>query len=107
MVVRPLRHSPAEHDPLAGRRFLVHDDPDDLVAWVAALRGRVARGELDDCGTYDAGAGRLPVAYAARTILADVDHDRDLTLERRHDPFNVNRRRLLLADLRRLRNQIG
>ena len=82
-------------------------DADDLVAWLAALRGRVARGELAGCGTYDAGGGRLPVAHAARTLLADVDHDRDLTLKRRRDPFNVNRRRLLLADLRRLRDQIG
>ena len=81
--------------------------PDDLVAWIDALRGRVARGELDGQGSLDAGDGALPVGLAARIMLADLDHDRDLTPERRRSAFNVERRRTLLAELGRLREQIG
>jgi hypothetical protein len=82
-------------------------DPDDLVAWIAELRDRVERGELDGRGTFAVGGGELAVGLAARIMLADLDHDKDLTPEQRRDPFSVERRRLLFADLRRLREQIA
>ena len=81
--------------------------PDDLVAWIADLRARVARGELDGQGSFAVGGGKLAVGLAARILLADLDHDRDLTPAQRRDAFSVERRRLLFADLRRLREQIG
>ena len=80
---------------------------DDLVAWTDALRGRVARGELNGRGTFQVGADALAVERAARILLADVDHDRVLTLARRRDSFNVERRRHLLSQILRLREQIG
>jgi hypothetical protein len=40
-------------------------------------------------------------------MLADLDHFDDLSLEQRRDLLTVARRRLLLEDLRRLREQIG
>ena len=82
-------------------------DPDDLVAWIDALRGRVARGELNGGGAFRIGADALAVERAARILLADVDHDRVLTLDRRRDSFNVERRRHLLCDMLRLREQLG
>ncbi len=82
-------------------------DPDDLVVWVDALRGRVARGELNGRGTFRVGVDALAVERAARILLADVDHDRKLTHNRRRDPFNVERRRQLLVEILRLREQIG
>ncbi len=82
-------------------------DPDDLAAWIAELRGRVARGELDGLGHFAVLGGRLDVGLAARIMLADLDHDNDLTPEQRQDPFSVERRRLLVADLRRLREHLG
>jgi hypothetical protein len=44
---------------------------------------------------------------AVRVMLADLDHFDDLPLARRRDLLVVARRRLLLDDLRRLREQIG
>ena len=82
-------------------------DPDELVAWIAELRARVARGELDGRGHFAVGASMLDVAQAARIMLADLEHDKDLTLARRRHPSAVGRRRLLRAELRRLREQIG
>ncbi len=81
--------------------------PDDLGAWIAELRARVARGELDGRGEFAVLGGRLAVGLAARIMLADLDHDDDLTPEQREDPFSVERRRLLFFDLHRLREQIG
>ena len=40
-------------------------------------------------------------------MLADLEHDKDLTLARQRQPEAVECRRLLRADLRRLREQIG
>ncbi len=80
---------------------------DDLVAWIDALRDRVARGDLKGRGAFRVGADALAVERAARILLADVDHDRNLTLDRRRERFNVERRLQLLAELRRLREQIG
>ena len=82
-------------------------DLDGVIAWIDALRGRVARGELHGRGTFRIGADALAVERAARILLADVDHDRKLTLNRRRDPFNVERRRQLLVEILRLREQIG
>jgi hypothetical protein len=82
-------------------------DVDELVVWIDALHGRVARGELKGWGACRVGVDALAVERAARVLLADVDHDRNLTLDRRRDPFNVERRRQLLAELRQLRAQIG
>ena len=82
-------------------------DPDDLAAWIAELRGRVARGDLAGLGTLAVGGGTLPVARAARIMLADLDHYDDLPLEHRREPPIVARRLRLLADLRELRARIG
>ena len=82
-------------------------DPENLVAWIADLRGRVARGELDGRGEFEVGGGWLPIGQAARIMLADLEHDKDLTLAHRRQPDVIERRRLLRADLRRLREQIG
>ena len=81
--------------------------PDDLAAWIDELRARVARGELDGQGQFAVLGGRLAVGLAARIMLADLDHDLDVTPEQREDPFSVERRRLLFSDLHRLRSQIG
>jgi hypothetical protein len=86
----------------------VSADPDDLAAWLAELRGRVARGELAGRGPIAVAGGTLPsVELAARVLLADLDHYDDLSPARRRDPLVVARRRLLLADLRRFRERIG
>ena len=82
-------------------------NPDDLAAWIADLRERVAHGELDGQDTFTADETEVAVGLAARILLADLDHDLDLTPEQRRDPFNVERRRILTDDLRRLREQIG
>ena len=81
-------------------------DLDDLIAWIDALRGRVARGDLNGRGAFRVGVDELAVERAARILLADVDHDWVLTLDQRRERFNVERRRQLLLDLRRLREQI-
>ena len=81
--------------------------PDDLVAWITDLRARVARGELDGQATFAVDETEVAVGLVARILLADLDHDRALTPEQRRDPFNVERRHILAADLRRLREQIG
>ncbi len=81
-------------------------DLDDLTAWIDALHGRVAHGDLHSRATFRVGADVLTVKRAARILLADVDHDDDLTPEQRSDPFSAERRRLLFSDLRRLRAQI-
>ncbi len=83
------------------------DAADDLAAWIADLRGRVARGELDGRGSFDVGGAALPVGLAARIMLADLDHFDDLTPEQRRDPLVMSRRLHLLGDLWELRAQIG
>ena len=82
-------------------------DPDDLVAWIAELRARVARGDLDGQGEFEAGVGRFAVGLAARIMLADLDHYEVLPPTLRGDLAVVARREALLRDLRRLREQIG
>ncbi len=83
-------------------------DPHELPPWIAELRRRVARGEFADGGPIEVGGLVLPsVELAVKVMLADLDHFDDLSLERRRDLLTVARRRLLLEDLRRLREQIG
>ncbi len=82
-------------------------EPDDLAAWIAALRARLARGELDGQGSIHIGGGTLPVGLAARIMLADLDHFDDLTPEQRRDPLVMARRLHLLGDLCELRARIG
>ncbi len=69
---------------------------DDLLAWIDALRRRVAQGEFDAMPS---------VGRVARLLLADLDHETSLTPEERREPSAVERRRALLADLRRLRER--
>jgi hypothetical protein len=80
---------------------------DDLDGWIAELRGRVARGELDDVGPIPVdGAAVLGPAVIVRIMLADLDHYDDLPPEQRHDLLVEARRRMLLRDIARLREHI-
>ncbi len=79
---------------------------DELDGWIAELRGRVARAELDGRGRFDVRNGLLDIELVARIMLADLDHYDDLPLEQRQDLLVEARRGLLLADFRRLREQI-
>ena len=86
----------------AGR---VNDGRDGLDTWTAALRDRLARGELDGRTPVTIGGLRLPSAeLAARIMLADLDHYDDLTPEQRRDMLVEARRLLLLRDFRQLRD---
>ncbi len=76
-------------------------DADDLIDWIADLRGRVARGELAGMGAIDIDGVVLPVELVARIMLADLAAE-DVTPEQRHDPDAERRRRALLRDARRL-----
>ena len=83
-------------------------DPPGLATWIAELRGRLARGEFADGGPIEVAGVTLPrVELAVRIMLADLDHYDDLALDRRRDLLVMARRRLLLEDLRRLREQLG
>ncbi len=82
-------------------------DPEDILAWLAALRRRVERGELAALGPYETEDGVLGMDLTARIMLADLDHYRDLSPEQRHDPAVIARHVSLLEDFRRLRAQIG
>ena len=91
--------------PSAVRRGVARSELD---AWISDLRGRVARGELDGLGSIPVdGSALLGTVTVVRIMLADLDHYDDLTPEQRQDPLVEARRRLLLADFRRLREQIG
>ncbi len=81
---------------------------DDLDAWISELRGRVARGELDGVGAVQLdGVDILGSAMIVRVMLADLDHYDDLPPEQRRDLLVETRRRMLLRDFARLREQIG
>ncbi len=82
-------------------------DQDDLAAWISELRGRVARGDLDGRGEFETGGGRFAIGLAARILLADLDHQDRFLAGGGADVFVTARRRDLLADLRRLREQLG
>ena len=81
-------------------------DPDDLVAWIAELRGRVARGALDGHDDVAVTGGSMPAGVAARIMLADLDHYDDLPPEQREDLLIKARRGLLLRDFHLLREQL-
>jgi hypothetical protein len=83
------------------------DERDSLDAWIAELRGRVARSELVQVGLVDVGQQRLPGALAARIMLADIDHLDGLLAAQTEDPSVPQRRALLLVDFNQLRAQIG
>ncbi len=90
-----------------GTRY-VSADPHELATWIAELRDRLARGEFRDGGPIEVGGVAVPsVELAVKVMLADLDHYDDLSLKRRRDLLTVARRRLLLEDLRHLREQIG
>ena len=83
-------------------------EPQELDGWISGLRSRVARGELDGLGRIPLdGTAVLGVATVVRIMLADLDHFDDLPPEQRQDLLVEARRRLLLRDFRRLREQIG
>ncbi len=86
----------------------VSTDPHELATWITELRRRLARGEFADGGPIEVGDVVLSsVELAVKVMLADLDHYDDLSLEQRRDLLTVARRRLLLEDLRDLREQIG
>ena len=81
---------------------------DELDGWIAELRGRVARGELDDLGPIPLdGAAVLGTGTLVRIMLADLDHYHILPPALRHDLLIEARRRTLLREFARLREQIG
>jgi hypothetical protein len=84
-------------------------ETDDLEAWIAELRNRLARGELAGLGSVDMGDDSVVLSgeLLVRVTLADFDHYDDLVPERRHDGDVVARRLDLLRFLRRLRSTIG
>ena len=91
--------------PTAMRRCV---ERNELHAWIADLRGRVARGELAGLGPIPIdGAAVLGTATVVCIMLADLDHYDDLSPEQRQDLLVEARHRLLLGDFRRLREQIG
>jgi hypothetical protein len=81
--------------------------PDDLDAWIAELRGRLARRELDGLGQWDEAGGTLSADLVVSIMLADLDHYDDLAPEQREAPSIVARRDLLVQDFQRLRERIG
>jgi hypothetical protein len=83
------------------------EDPEDLVAWIAELRGRVQRGELTQLGLVDIGGLKLRGELAARVMLADLDHLATLPAPWNEDLLVPVRQAELLADFRWLRQQIG
>ena len=73
---------------------------EDLMTWIAALRARVARGELAGIEPINLGRGdgTIPAELAAGIALADFDDA---------DGRAPARRRAILADFRRLRERLG
>ena len=80
---------------------------DDLDDWIGRLRGRIRRGELRDRASVQIGLVMMDAEQAARIVLADLDHHDRFLARHGADVFTTARRRDLLADLRRLREQIG
>ena len=72
----------------------------ELIAWIAALRARLTRGELAGIGPIALGrqGGTIPAELAAGIALADFDDA---------DGRAPARRRAILADFRRLRERLG
>lgn len=80
---------------------------DDLDVWINTLRDQTARGELDHLGSINLGGLKLDGERAILVMLADLDHLDSLPPELAEDPLTPIRRLELLADFRRLRDQIG
>jgi hypothetical protein len=81
----------------------------DLVAWIEALRARLACGELQAHPPVRAGINGpvLPAELAVRYMLADYDHYDDLTEQQRRGNPVMERRLLLMADCQHLRSQLA
>ncbi len=77
---------------------------DELVTWVANLRERLQRGDVD---RLDADGDTRDPAIVSRALLAELDRLGSLPRDERHTPDTVARRIALLDDFRRLREQIG
>ena len=82
---------------------------DDLIAWIAGLRARLARGDLARLGPIDFGDGlpALPAEHTVLLMLADLDDFEDMTPDEVNDPVNVARRDVLLTSFSILRTLIG
>jgi hypothetical protein len=78
---------------------------DDLAAWIADLRSRLARGDLATVAAIDIGYGTsaVPAERLVRIMLADLDSFEDLGPDEAVDPVNLARRTGLLADFRVLK----
>ena len=83
---------------------MVHEDLD---GWIDALRGRIGRGELRDHHMVKVGLLMMNAEQAARILLADLDHHDRFLARRGADMVATARRRDLLDDLGRLREQLG
>ena len=80
---------------------------DGLDGWIDALRGRIGRGELRDAPPVKVGLVTMGAEQAARILLADLDHHDRLLARRSVDALVTARRRDLLDEFRRLREQLG
>ncbi len=82
---------------------------DNLADWIAELRARLARGGLAGLGPIDMHGVTQPVERVARFLLSDLDDldAEDGACKRRYGLATPQRREALLADFRRLREQIG
>jgi hypothetical protein len=82
---------------------------DGLTAWITALRGRLAPGELTALPPMQPLQGEpgLPGELVVRIMLADLDHYGDLPTRRQREWTVVARKLALLADLQQLCARIG
>jgi len=82
---------------------------DDLIAWIAGLRARLARGDLARLGPIDFGDGlpALPAEHTVLLMLADLDDFEDMAPDEAADTVNAARRDKLLADFGTLQSLFG
>jgi hypothetical protein len=83
---------------------------DGLTAWAAALRTRLEQGEFASLPPTALGKdydGLASGEAAIQMLLLDVEYHDELSIDERRDPDVVAGRRLVLADLLQLREQIG
>ncbi len=85
----------------------MHAERDDLADWIDHLRGRVRRGELRDRPPVKVGLVMMGAEQAARILLADLDHHDRFLARRGADAVVTARRRDLLNEIRRVREQLG
>jgi hypothetical protein len=79
----------------------------ELVGWIANLRERLQRGEVDGLTIRDAGGNTRDASQISRTFLAELDRLGSLPREQRWEPSADDARHALLDEFRRLREQIG